>query len=123
MSKVQLETVFHVAMSAAEIARASKLVEKIASILDAGIEAQIANGRPPQCMAVRDGFYISACSRQSAIEQGVTPKPGTSVYVLIVPEDSDFGQERIAVLMSRATSGCKDVAIPWEEFEEGGSCA
>jgi hypothetical protein len=67
-TRASIKVTYHVGV---DQERVNELVKEVGSLLVAGVDAQIAQGRPPQAMTTKDGIHLFACSRASAREQGM----------------------------------------------------
>jgi hypothetical protein len=87
-TKASIKVIYHVGVDQEKV---NELVKEVGSHLIAGVDAQIAQGRPPQAMMTIDGIHLSACSQASAREQGVVIEEEYLVFGM--PEDCEIARK------------------------------
>jgi hypothetical protein len=85
--KASISVIYHVGVDQQKI---NELVKQLGSKLLAGVDAQIACGRPPQAVITKDGIRLYACDKASAKAQGMEIEGEYLVFGM--PEDCDIAK-------------------------------
>jgi hypothetical protein len=108
-SKANISVMYHVGVDQQKV---NRLVRQLGSILIAGVDAQIACGRPPQAVIAKDGIRLYACSKASAKAQGVEIEGD---YLIVgMPEDCELAKRSDEAIRDHPDS----VQIPLDELGE-----